>query len=226
MTKVTPTDKRVPKQNIVQGSPALLSKEDLVFTKDGIQSDSLAFSNVSYLRAGFDEDAVGSGGTGPLVVTTPVLPVEVIPIPDVPSLFDIESITYEEYPDPLTGVAKYKAVLKIRNSSTEKNNVTGVDAAIYNPAGSKQYALGSTTASGSTTVSNYVQNVTWHNAISMYNPLSGDIYEPAYIAGTQSYPSDGNGVPKDSVSGPSTNRVKSVWRKTEAEALAAANPNI
>lgn len=52
---------------------------------------------------------------------------------DVPQLTDIESVTFEQYYDPVSKLAKYKAVLKIRNSSKNPNIVAGVDARIYNP---------------------------------------------------------------------------------------------
>ena len=52
---------------------------------------------------------------------------------DVPQMADIESITYEQYYDSVSKIVKYKAVLKIRNSSKNPNNVAGVDARIYNP---------------------------------------------------------------------------------------------
>jgi len=52
---------------------------------------------------------------------------------DVPQLTDIESITFEQYYDPVSKLVKYKAVLKIRNSSKSPNSVAGVDARIYNP---------------------------------------------------------------------------------------------
>ena len=54
---------------------------------------------------------------------------------DVPDLSDIESITYTKYFDPVTKVEKAKAVIKIRNSSKNKENIAGVDARIYQPRG-------------------------------------------------------------------------------------------
>jgi hypothetical protein len=47
---------------------------------------------------------------------------------------DIESITYEEYQDASTKITKYRAIIKIRNGSTNPQNVEGVDARLYNPA--------------------------------------------------------------------------------------------
>ena len=52
---------------------------------------------------------------------------------DVPQLTDIESVIFEQYYDSVSKLVKYKAVLKIRNSSKNPNSVAGVDARIYNP---------------------------------------------------------------------------------------------
>lgn len=52
---------------------------------------------------------------------------------DIPELTDIESITYEPYYDIATKVQKVRAILKIRNSSSNKLNVEGVDVRIFNP---------------------------------------------------------------------------------------------
>jgi hypothetical protein len=225
MVKNISQDKRVPKQNVVQGSPALLSQEDLVFTKDGIPADALSFNTRNYLSSGFNGDSAFSITSPANVnVTSPDLP-EIIEL-DVPSLADIESIEFEEYPDPLTGVAKYKAIIKIRNSSKEKDSVSGIDASLYNPSGSSTYTFAASTASGSTTKSSYVSNVTWHNAQSKFDPIGGIIIQEPAIEATAQYPSDGNGVPADSTVGSARSRIKSVWRKTESEALAAAKPNI
>ena len=51
---------------------------------------------------------------------------------DTVHLTDIEDITYESYLGT-TGELKYRAILKIRNSSVNKEDVIGVDARIYNP---------------------------------------------------------------------------------------------
>jgi hypothetical protein len=53
---------------------------------------------------------------------------------DIPEPTDIESIAYEEYQDASTKITKYKAIIKIRNTSTNPENVEGVDARLYNPA--------------------------------------------------------------------------------------------
>lgn len=65
--------------------------------------------------------ASGPGASGP-GVTGPVTE-------DVPSLSDIESVTFQQYKNK-EGVTKVKAFIKIRNSSKNKKNVKGVDARI------------------------------------------------------------------------------------------------
>jgi len=54
---------------------------------------------------------------------------------DVPQLSDIESVQYVKYFDPVSKIEKAKVIIKIRNSSKNKNNVAGVDARIYQPRG-------------------------------------------------------------------------------------------
>ncbi len=54
---------------------------------------------------------------------------------DVPQLSDIESVQYVKYFDPVSKIEKAKAIIKIRNSSKNKDNVAGVDARIYQPRG-------------------------------------------------------------------------------------------
>jgi hypothetical protein len=52
---------------------------------------------------------------------------------DIVDLTDIENISYEQYYDQVSKLVKYKVVIKVRNSSFKKNNVSGVDARVYNP---------------------------------------------------------------------------------------------
>ena len=47
---------------------------------------------------------------------------------DVPQLSDIESVVFTKYFDPVSKIEKAKAVIKIRNSSKNKESVAGVDA--------------------------------------------------------------------------------------------------
>jgi hypothetical protein len=71
-----------------------------------------------------------SGPSGPTGPTGPTGPGSTGPVDaDVPSLSDIESVTFEQYKNK-EGVTKIKAFIKIRNSSKNKRNVKGVDARI------------------------------------------------------------------------------------------------
>lgn len=226
------TPKRVPKQAIVKDAPIILSKghPDLTFLGDALETDAAKFLSTRYLSGSFNGSAGSSSrgsSTGATGASGPTGPDIVFIPPDVPSLSDIESITYEEYPDA-TGVMKYRAILKIRNSSLNKDNISGVDARIYNPNATRNYLFGagaaSTTTAPTTVVptSSFVATVTWHNAKSVCDPVNGVYGDDPYVDGTSQYREDGSGVPADSISGPSRARIKSVWRKTEEEALAAA----
>ena len=68
-----------------------------------------------------------------------------LPIVDTVDMTDIESITFEEYFDPSTKIAKYNAYIKIRNGSSKPKSVVGVDARIYDSA-SSSYAASNTPA--------------------------------------------------------------------------------
>jgi len=61
-------------------------------------------------------------------------PITVDELYDVPSLADIESVVYEPYYDSISKLQKVRALIKIRNSSNNPTNITGVDARIYNPS--------------------------------------------------------------------------------------------
>lgn len=225
--------KRVSKQEVVKQPPLVISTNnlDLIFVKDNpdiIKTDAkgLKISSTSSGKFNTGANLIGS----PTITATPVLTnvqsgTTILP-PDVPNLADIEKIEFEEYPDPLTGIAKYKVIIKMRNNSREKSNVIGVDARIANPNGSVTYTLGTGTASTGSTgtkTSNFISNVTWYNAQSSFDPFGGYILSSPTIVANAQYPSDGSTVPADSTTGPSKNRVKSAWRKTQAEALAAVD---
>lgn len=225
-----PKQRQVPKQSIVQGPPAFLSQEDLVFTKDGIPADALSFVGSAFLNAGFGSGAVYGDASAVAAVIEPAEPVLTEETPtiviDVPSLADIESVEFEEYADPLTGIAKYKAVLKIRNSSVEKNNISGVDARIYSVNGSVPYTIQKGTATSGVNVPvspSFTPTVTWYQASGRFNPFSGTIVSNASAGSSASYPADGSGVPADVSSGSYTVRTYTAWRKTQQEALNAVN---
>ena len=221
---------RVPRQKVVQGASAIVTPKspDYMFVKDNpfiIKKEGGGIDATKFLSGAFSSGisgtsifSSGSTSTGTILAS----PVTVF-VPDVPDLADIESIEYQEYADPTTGVAKYRAIIKIRNSSKEKANVDGVDARIYDPSGANSYSFATTTtASGTSTVSNYISNITWYKAQATYDPFEGTVISSESVVANAQYPSDGTGVPADSAIGISTQLRQAVaWRKTEAEALAA-----
>jgi hypothetical protein len=81
------------------------------------------------------EYAFDDGFNGPKPTPTPTpTPKPPIVKKDVPNLSDIESITFQEDYDPATKLTTMTAIIKIRNSSDNKENIAGVDARIFNPA--------------------------------------------------------------------------------------------
>jgi hypothetical protein len=127
---------RIPIQQIVDAAPIVIDENDpdLVFlsakkvitTKNGKAVYDKYIGSVP----GGGGDGSNGGGDGPGNPPEPPKP----PVPvDIPSLSDIESITYEQYYDS-SKRARIKAIVKIRNSSLKAQEVEGVDARIYNPS--------------------------------------------------------------------------------------------
>ena len=131
--------KRVPEQNLVQSKPWIIDENDPILqfvdrSKVVIRkSDGTTYDK--YLAA---PPIIGEGSSGlsaAQTVANAALLNEVIPIkPDTIDLTDIEGEPiYEQYYDSVSKLVKFKVTLKIRNSSSKKTNVKGVDARIYNP---------------------------------------------------------------------------------------------
>jgi hypothetical protein len=121
--------KNIPSEQITHGFPIVLPKNspDLLWLNPREVLIGKATDIENYLTLPFRSTEVlgasGKGGSGDESV-------------DKVDLTDIESITYTKYYDSVTKATKYKAVIKIRNSSSDKSNVQGVDARIYNnPSG-------------------------------------------------------------------------------------------
>lgn len=70
-----------------------------------------------------DTGATGATGDGGKTIT--------IIEKDLVQLTDIESVTFEEYEDPVTKFIKIKAYIKVRNGSLTPSNVEGVDVRIF-----------------------------------------------------------------------------------------------
>jgi hypothetical protein len=127
---------KIPGPNVVQGPKPVLSEDN---------PDTLWISPEKYLKVkagkiSYDNYLSNISASSPTQTQTTS---EIMALlqktsegavkPDVVDLTDIESITYEQYYDSVSKLIKYKAIIKIRNSSVNKVNVEGVDARIYNP---------------------------------------------------------------------------------------------
>jgi hypothetical protein len=136
MTKDIP--KRLPQSNVVQGTLPVLNENnaDAFFLKPNsflkIKDGSVTYDNYLTSASAISPIAASQPDLNGLISSSGILPVPIIK-PDTVELTDIESITYEQYYDSVSKIVKYKAILKIRNSSINNTEVQGVDARIYNP---------------------------------------------------------------------------------------------
>ena len=118
--------KNIPSEQITHGFPIILPKNspDLLWLNPREVLIGKATDIENYLTSPFKstEEYVAGEGAGE----------EGNNSIDKVDLTDIENITYTKYYDSVTKATKYKAVIKIRNSSSYKSNVQGVDARLYN----------------------------------------------------------------------------------------------
>lgn len=133
-----PSKDRLDKKDITDGNPLILpdGHPDTVFlNSNSYLTVSGTKQSYSKYQSGnpYSESFPDNGEPATLNNATVVGSVGA-KIQDVPQLTDIESVTFTKYYDIVTKEEKVKAVLKIRNSSNNKNNVAGVDARIYNPS--------------------------------------------------------------------------------------------
>ena len=123
--------KNIPSENVTRGFPIVLpaNHPDLIWLKasDVIiteESEDLEYQASPFRQA---DKSLVADIEGEFVADDST---------DKVDLTDIENVTYTKYYDSVTKATKYKAVIKIRNSSLDKSNVLGVDARLYNPSGS------------------------------------------------------------------------------------------
>lgn len=127
--------KRIDKKDVTDGQPLVLpvGHPDTVFLNPNnyiqIKGTVTDYSKYQLSGAYSDSEQGAENGNVPLMSTGLFLSNK----GDTPQLTDIESVSFEQYYDPVSKLAKYKAVLKIRNSNKNPNSVAGVDARIYNP---------------------------------------------------------------------------------------------
>lgn len=127
---------KVPGQNVVNGPKPVLSEDNpdaLWISPDKylkVKAGSVSYDN--YLS---NISASSPAQTQPTVsdIAKVTASSTAVTKPDTVDLTDIENIEYEQYYDPTSKLVKYRAILKVRNSSVNKLDVQGVDARIYNP---------------------------------------------------------------------------------------------
>lgn len=119
-------DKRISSKRLVEGAPIIISQnnEELIWMnpKNILLSKDGQFTFDKYLGSSPFKTIDGDLSDGGDLDTDDK---------DTVNLTDIESITYESY-SSTTGELKYRAILKIRNSSKTKEDVIGVDARTAN----------------------------------------------------------------------------------------------
>jgi hypothetical protein len=136
------SNKRVPAQQIVYGTPIVIDEDDTDLFNLNPQR-VLVTKGGKFLYAKYDapipsgdggNGSVGnvSGNTDTADQDTEGKPQASIKL-DLPDLTDIEILPYEQYYDSLKRV-RVKAIIKIKNSSVEGKEVEGVDARIYDPS--------------------------------------------------------------------------------------------
>lgn len=130
--------KRIPDTAIVGTGPIVIYDDDpdlfLYDLSKIVVKKRNATSNQNYIA-----QPPSSGGTPVPGIPAPGIPApgitpppEPLPPLDIVDLTDIEKISYDQYYDSASKLVKYKVVIRIRNSSSKKNNVSGVDARVAN----------------------------------------------------------------------------------------------
>ncbi len=107
----------------------LLAYPTHYLTIQGGSVDYTKYLTSSLYSAGLDISAINQEGETE-TVTVPSLEDILLDIPDIS---DIENVTYEPYYDTISKAQKVRAILKIRNSSKNPSNVSGIDVRIFNP---------------------------------------------------------------------------------------------
>lgn len=121
-----PDENRTDGKSIVVGPPIVLPKNspDRVFVRKTVGLDIDEGSTTNLTSPFSVGGGAGGGGLGGSTPPDPNLPGV---INDIPQLTDIENITYQQYYDTFNSI-RIKAIIKVRNSSKNKSNVSGVDA--------------------------------------------------------------------------------------------------
>ena len=138
MTDGKVTAKRIPDTSIVGAGPTVIYDDDpdlFLYDLNKIIVKKRNFTSVENYIA--QPPLVNSGTLGSISqianAATEINLQNLVEQLDLVDLTDIENVSYEQYYDQVSKLVKYKVVIKVRNSSSKKNNVSGVDARVYNP---------------------------------------------------------------------------------------------
>jgi hypothetical protein len=138
MTDGKVTAKRIPDTSIVGAGPTVIYDDDpdlFLYDLSKIIVKKRNFTSVENYIA--QPPLVNSGTLGSISqianAATEINLQNLVEQLDLVDLTDIENVSYEQYYDQVSKLVKYKVVIKVRNSSSKKNNVSGVDARVYNP---------------------------------------------------------------------------------------------
>lgn len=135
--------KRIPKSSIVSTNKRVLpaGHPDLVWYDPsevivvGEESEYLATGSTISIGSGTLSGSLISGSESPEKEEEKEEQAQTIELADVPQLSDIEDVQFTKYFDPVSKIEKAKVVIKIRNSSKNKDKIAGVDARLYQPRG-------------------------------------------------------------------------------------------
>ena len=137
MTDGKVTAKRIPDTSIVGAGPTVIYDDDpdlFLYDLNKIIVKKRNFTSVENYIA--QPPLVNSGTLGSISqianAATEINLQNLVEQLDLVDLTDIENVSYEQYYDQVSKLVKYKVVIRIRNSSSKKNNVSGVDARVAN----------------------------------------------------------------------------------------------
>jgi hypothetical protein len=135
--------KRIPKSSIVStnkrvlpaGHPDLIWYDPSEVIVVGEESEYVATGSIVSAGSAILSGSIVAGSESPEKEEEKEEQAKVVELADVPQLSDIEDVQFTKYFDPVSKIEKAKAVIKIRNSSKNKDKIAGVDARLYQPRG-------------------------------------------------------------------------------------------
>ena len=165
---------RIPAKSVTPKATIILSSKhpDLLFLNPNnvVIKDGQSFVYDKYIATA---PSSSSELSGEIVLEGQVVldPETGLPVINTVDMTDIESVTFQEYLDASTGITKYNAIVKIRNTSETAADVVGVDARLYDAATSSYVIAPTTDANNSISASS--QAVPVLNVPSVYFDRTG-----------------------------------------------------